>query len=161
MKKHVLLLLAALLFIAPAARAQQSPPPTPTQVIIGPPSGVVMVPISATNSVNTQTVLTIPATAGMFNYVCYLAYQANADATGAAITNAVTTSSNFNSFAVKFSQVAGVNLDSGVQPLINSMGALGGCVKSTLAGTATTFTSTSGLTHEAWTWYAVYYQWPF
>jgi invasion protein IalB len=126
-----------------------------------PATGVVPIPISATNSVNTQTVLTIPAPpGGMSNYICSLAYQINADATGGAITNAVSTSANFNAFAVKVSMPAGVNLDGGVQVVLNSNGAVGGCAKSTVPGTATTFTSTASLTHIAWTWYATYYQAP-
>lgn len=134
----------------------------PTPVTFSTPAvGIVPIPISATAVVNTQTTLTIPAPpGGMSNYICYLAYQASANATGAAITNAVTTSTNFNGFAVKYSQPAGVNLDSGVQPVINSLGAVGGCPKSTVPGTSTTFVSSAGLAQETWTWYAVYYQAP-
>lgn len=158
MLRSLLLTLSVVFALTAAAFAQATP--TPVQFTT-PAVGIVPIPISATAAVNTQTTLTIPAPpGGMSNYVCYLAYQASADATGGAITNAVTTSTNFNSFAVKFSQPAGVNLDSGVQPVINSLGAVGGCPKSMIPGTATTFVSTASLTHETWTWYAVYFQAP-
>ena len=122
---------------------------------------IVMVPISATAAVNTATTLTLPTPVGGFsNYVCYLAHQVSADATGGAATNVVSTSTNFNSFAVKFSEPAGVNLDSGVLVDIQSNGAVGGCAKSTIPGTATTFVSPSAFTHSTWTWYAVFYQAP-
>lgn len=151
-------LVAALLFALSAPTFAQAPT---TVQFTTPAAGIVPIPISATAAVNTQTTLTIPAPpGGMSNYICYLAYQASADATGAAITNAVTTSTNFNSFAVKFSQPAGVNLDSGVQVVLNTLGAAGGCPKSTIPGTPTTFVSSAGLTHETWTWYAVYVQAP-
>ena len=157
--RNVLLAALALLLLHSLPAAAQA---VPTAVQFSTPAvGIVPIPISATAAVNTQTVLTIPAPpGGMSNYICYLAYQGNADATGAAVTNAVTTSTNFNSFAVKFSVPAGVNLDTGVQVVLNSLGAVAGCPKSTIPGTATTFTSTASLTHEAFTWYAVYFQAP-
>jgi hypothetical protein len=128
-----------------------------------------VVPISATAAVNNATTLTIPTPPGGFsNYVCSLGYQLNSDATGAAVTNAVTTSTNFNAFAIKVSMPVSVNLDSSSGTQANgqanvtlfSLNPGGGCAKSTIPGTATTFVSTAGLTHAAWTWYATYYQAP-
>jgi invasion protein IalB len=119
-----------------------------------------LTPISATAAVNTQTTLTIPATAGLFNYVCSLAYQVNNDNTGTVVTNVVSTSTNFNSLAVKFSAPATASIDSGVLPVFGGLAGGGGCAKSTLAGTATTFVSPASLTHSAWTWYALYFQAP-
>ena len=56
--------------------------------------------ISSTAAVNNQVTLTIPAPpAGWYNYVCDLSYHASQDGTATAQTNAVTTSTNFNSFA--------------------------------------------------------------
>jgi hypothetical protein len=116
-----------------------------------------LTPISATAAVNTQTTLTIPAPpAGLSNYVCYLAYQLNADGTGAAVANAVSTSTNFNSFAVKVSAPSTIGYDSGAVQVLQGHPGMG-CAKSIIPGTATTFVSASGLTHAAWTWYATYF----
>lgn len=119
-----------------------------------------LTPISATAAVNTQTTLTIPAAAGLYNYVCYLAYQVGNDNTGTAVSNVVSTSTNFNSFAVKFSMVATASLDSGTVVALGAGSPGAGCAKSTIAGTATTFVSPASLTHAAWTWYALYFQAP-
>src|SRR5688572_18551808 len=63
-----------------------------------------MVAISATAAINNQVTLTVPAPpAGQYNYICKLWFNASQDATATAIDNAVTTSTNFNSFAFKFS----------------------------------------------------------
>ena len=125
-----------------------------------PAPNIVLIPISATNSVNTATTLTIPAPAGgLSNYVCMLAYQLNNDGTGTAVSNVVSTSTNFNSFAIKVSQPATASIDSGVMLAFQAQAA-GGCAKSTIHGTATTFVSPTGVTHGAWTWYAVYFQAP-
>ena len=81
-----------------------------------------LVPISATAAVNTQTTLTIPApVSGQSNYICSLAYQVNNDNTGTAVTNVVSTSTNFNSFAVKFSAPNTASIDSGVLVVIPAM----------------------------------------
>ncbi len=131
----------------------------PTVVSFSTPQ-VTVVPISATAAVNTQTVLTIPAPpGGQYNYVCYLAYEINNDATGGAISNSVSTSTNFNSFAVKVSNVGTASTDSGVLQILTGSPATG-CAKSAAAGTATTFTSPASATHIAWTWYATYFQAP-
>jgi len=119
------------------------------------------VPITATAAVNTQTTLTIPAPAGgQYNYVCSLAYNISFDATGAAISNLVSTSTNFASFAVKASNVGTASTDTGVVPLISGTTPGFGCVKSAAPGVTTTFVSPASVTHGAWTWYATYYQAP-
>jgi hypothetical protein len=119
------------------------------------------IPISATAAVNTQTTLTIPAPAvgNVYNYVCSLALEANQNATSTAITNATTSSTNFNGWASKFSLPATANLDSGVMTYIVASPATG-CVKSAVAGTATTFVSPAATANAAFTWYATYYQAP-
>jgi hypothetical protein len=49
----------------------------------------------------------IPApAAGLYNYVCSLAYDLSNDTTGTVVTNVVTTSTNFGTFALKVSQTA-------------------------------------------------------
>lgn len=117
-----------------------------------------MTPISATAAVNTATTLTIPAPpAGQFNYVCSLSFEVSNDNTGTAVSDVVSTSTNFNSFAVKFSQVATASLDSYVL-VYTGMTPATGCMKSTTAATATTFVSPASVTHATWTWYASYFQ---
>jgi hypothetical protein len=114
-------------------------------------------PISATAAVNTQTTLTIPAPpANMFNYVCYLHFNISQNATATASTNAVTTSTNFNSYAIKYSAPATANA---VYDWIEVWGTpAGGCAKSTSPGTATTFVSPAAQTNSAFTWTAGYFQ---
>lgn len=116
--------------------------------------------ISATAAANTQTTLTIPAPgAGLYNYVCSLGFNASNNNTGAVITNAVSTSTNFNAFAIKFSvlSTASNNYD---LPYMTWGSPTTGCVKSTSPGTATTFVSPGAATNFAFTWYATYYQAP-
>lgn len=146
-----------LLLVASTVQAQQATLVQGTT----PATNIVLTPISATAAVNTQTTLTIPApSGGLYNYVCSLAYQINQDATGTVYTNAVSTSTNFNSFAVKVSQLATVNIDSGVQVVLNSHGPTDGCAKSAAPGVATTFVGPVANLHAAWTWYATYFQAP-
>lgn len=116
------------------------------------------IPISATAAVNTATTLTIPAPpAGQYNYVCKLSFNISNNNTGAAVSNAASTSTNFNSFAVKASHVA--TASAGYDSPVYLRGSpASGCAKSTSPGTATTFVSPTGLTSSAWTWYALYYQ---
>ena len=155
LRRAGLALVLALLWAAPAwAQATLVQFTTPA-------TNLVLVPISATAAINTAAVLTIPAPpGGLSNYICSLGYQVGSNATGAAITNQVSTSTNFNGFAVKFSSLATVNIDSGVFMVLNSGGAVGGCAKSTIPGTATTFTSPAALAQATWTWYATYFQAP-
>jgi hypothetical protein len=118
-----------------------------------------MTPISATAGSAATAVLTIPAPAptGWYNYVCYLALHGSNDNTATVVTNAVTTSTNFNSFADKLSVASAASNDTGTFPLLNSV--YPGCAKSTSANTATTFTSPNS-THEQYSWTAVYFQAP-
>lgn len=157
--KAFAIVLALIGLASVAVVAQNSAPlgSTPVQVTS---AFYPLTPISATAAVNTQTVLTIPAPtqSGYYNYVCYLAYEIGNDATGGVTTNAVTTSTNFNTFAIKFSSLTTANLDSGVQVVLDSVAP--GCAKSASPTTATTFTSTASLTHVAFTWYAAYFQAP-
>ena len=155
------LALALLLLVAPTLAATALAQ-VPTLVTATTPAvNIVPIPISATSAVNNQTTLTIPAPAGgLSNYVCYLAYEISQDATSTAYSVAVSTSTNFNSFAVKVSQPATVNVDSGVQVVLNSNGPTGGCSKSTIPGTATTFVGPVANLHAPWTWYATYFQAP-
>lgn len=131
---------------------------TPTVITVGQAvTAIVVVPISNTAAVNTAVTLTIPTpAAGLYNYVCSLSYALNQDGTSSAVTNAVTTSTNFNSFALKVSLVATANLSSGIVNLF-TLSPAGGCVKSAVAGTATTFVSPASLTNTAWSWYATYF----
>lgn len=117
-------------------------------------------PISATAAVNVATTLTLPAPAsGLYNYVCKLAFNLSNDTTGTVVTNAASTSTNFGTFTFKVSHVvtASAGYDS---PTYDFGSPATGCAKSVSPGTATTFVSTAGLTHSAWTWYALYYQAP-
>lgn len=115
-------------------------------------------PISATAAAGAAAVLTIPAPpTSFFNYVCYLAIEGSNNGTVLAVTNAVTTSTNFNGFAAKFSTPGAASTDTGVLALIT--GASPGCAKSAAAATATTFTSPTS-TDEAYAWYAIYFQAP-
>lgn len=118
-----------------------------------------MTPISATAAVNNQTTLTIPAPASnQFNYVCYLHFNLSQNATSTASTNAVTTSTNFNSYAIKYSAAATANA---VYDWVEVWGTpAGGCAKSGTAGTATTFVSPAAQAQSAFTWTALYYQAP-
>lgn len=119
-----------------------------------------LIPISATAAVGTQTLLTIPAPQiGYYNYVCDLKYEVSSDGTGAVISDGVTTSGNFNSFAIKFSQVITASIDSGVQTVLGPYNPGIGCMKSAQAGVATTFAGLSS-GHGAFTYYASYYQAP-
>jgi len=155
--KKLLLLLALLAFSANAFA--QVPSPTLSQPVQMVPAYYATIPISATAAVATQTTLTLPAPASnLYNYVCTLAFSASQNGTSTANSNAVTTATNFNSFALKFSLAATANLtyDWGIswgEPAT-------GCAKSTSPGTATTFVSPGATTNTAFTWYATYYQAP-
>ena len=116
-------------------------------------------PISATAAVNNQVTLTIPApSAGLFNYVCTLSYHASQDGTATAQTNAVTTSTNFNSFALKYSLTATATINYHEEMVFGTPAT--GCAKSAAAGTATTFVSPAAGTNIAFTWKATYFQAP-
>ncbi len=156
--RRLLPVLLALTMLAPGARLAAQ---TPTVITVGQaPTSIVVVPISATAAVNNAVTLTIPApAASLYNYVCSLSYHLNQDGTSSAVTNAVTTSTNFNSYALKVSLPAVASTSSGIVNLFSASPA-GGCVKSAVAGTATTFVSTAALANAAWSWYALYFQAP-
>jgi hypothetical protein len=116
--------------------------------------------VSATAAINTQTTLTIPAPpAGFYNYVCSLHFNASQSSTGAANALQVTTSTNFNSYAIKFSINAVAT--QATYDWTEFWGiANTGCPKSTAPGTATTFVSPAAIAQTAFTWTATYYQAP-
>ena len=148
---HVLILLVAL---ASLAIAQNAPiaNSTPVQPTLG---LYYTVPISATAAVGSPAVLTFPTPpAGQYIYVCSLALEASNDNTGTVLTNVVTTSANFNSFALKFSAIATASLGYDWGMTMGSPST--GCAKSTLPGTVTSFTSPTS-THEAYVWIASYF----
>lgn len=118
-----------------------------------------LTPISSTAAVAAQTTLTIPAPpAGQYNYICDLHFNASQNATSTASTNAVTTSTNFNSYAIKYSLAATANAN---YDWIEGWGSSAtGCAKSTSPGTATTFVSPAAQTNTAFTWTAAYFQAP-
>lgn len=159
--KNLMFSFLLILSLAFSGFAQQSagvPGATPVQLAT---PYFALVPISATAAVNTQTTLTIPAPPqGIYNYVCDLKFQLSNDNTGTAVSNVVSTSTNFNSFAVKVSQPATASVDTGALVALGPYNPAAGCIKSAQAGTATTFVSPSGVSHSTWTWYASYYQAP-
>lgn len=154
MKKLVYLFI--FLACASVANAQNPVPPgtTPVQLIN---SYYPVIPIAATAAVNNQTTLTIPAPAsGLYNYICTLHYNASQNGTATAQTNAVTTSTNFNSYAIKYSLTATATIN---YDWVENWTAIG-CVKSSAPSTATTFVSPSAGAAIAFTWTATYYQAP-
>lgn len=119
------------------------------------------IPISATAGASTTATLTIPAPPpGLYNYICSLHFNASHDnSASTALTNQVTTSTNFNSYAIKFSlnNVANLNYD-WVETGLPQPGS--GCAKSTSPGTATTFVSPAGAANNQFAWTATYFQAP-
>lgn len=122
-----------------------------------PAPNLVLIPASATAAAGSPAVLTIAAPAGSLSiYVCYLAYDVSVGSGGTVTTNAASSSTNFNSFAYKASNPGTANTNSPVNILIGPLSPVNGCVKSTVPGTATTFTSpTTAAT--AFDWYATYF----
>lgn len=156
MKTRIVKLVAIAMMIAVVAFGQNLIQNNQTQVQAGVPV-YYLTPISSTAAVNNQVTLTIPApAAGLYNYVCSLSYHASQDGTATAQTNAVTTSTNFNSFALKYSltATATINYDKAWQWGTPATG----CVKSTSPGTATTFVSPAAGANIAFTWDATYFQ---
>lgn len=115
--------------------------------------------ISATTAVNNQTTLTIPTPQqGFYNYVCMLHFSASENGSVSANTNQVTTSTNFNSYAIKYSIPGTANT---TYDWIENWGQPGaGCTKSAAPTTSTTFVSPAAITNTAFTWTATYYQAP-
>jgi len=161
--KYPILSLAALvlvgaMLVGPGRISAQSPLPAGGSLVQAAPAQTAVIPISSTAAVNNQVTLTIPAPPpGMYNYVCYLHYGAHQDGTATVQTNAVTTSTNFNSFAVKYSltATATINYD---KDFAFGAPATGGCAKSTSPGTATTFVGPAAAANLAQEWHATYYQ---
>jgi len=124
-------------------------------------SGYYLIPISATGAASAQVTLTIPAPPPtLYNYVCTVHFNASHDNTATtAATNSVTTSTNFNSYAIKFSlnNVANQNYDF-VDSWIGAPGT--GCARSASPGTATTFVSPAAAADIMFTWTATYFQAP-
>lgn len=124
------------------------------------PAVYAMTPISATGAASTQVTLTIPAPAqaGYYNYICSIHFNASHDNTATtAATNSVTTSTNFNSYAIKFSlNNTANNVTDWSEQWGSTPGA--GCVKSNSPGTATTFVSPAGAANMQFTWTASYFQ---
>ena len=160
-RKRLALAVVLVLLIAPLVRAQFSQVGLPTiPQVTAAPSLYSLIPISATAAASTQTTLTIPApqVAGQYNYICTLHFNASHDNTATtAATNSVTTSTNFNSYAIKFSlnNVANQNTD-WIDNYVDAPG--GGCAKSNAPNTATTFLSPAGAANMQFTWTASYYQ---
>lgn len=154
--KKVLISLAILL-ISIASYAQVSnQPTTPVNIAIQYP----LTALSATAAINTQTTLTIPAPpAGYYNYICSLHFGVSQSSTGAANALQVTTSTNFNSYAIKVSWNA-VATQASYDWVENWGIANTGCAKSTAPGTATTFVSPAAIAQSAFTWTGTYYQAP-
>ena len=154
-----LIVLAAVLYSVGTVMVAQNSPQAGTTPVQQTQSLYYTTPISATAAVNNQVTLTIPApAAGLYNYVCSLTYHASQDGTATAQTNAVTTSTNFNSFALKYSLTATATINFDQQ--FNWGTPATGCVKSTSSATATTFVSPAAGANIAFTWYATYYQAP-
>lgn len=158
--KRLLLTLALLLGFVLGANAQ-SPSPVPAVMAQGVQAYYGLQNAVATNAVNTQTTLTIAAPPpGLYNYICSLNYNYTQSATtGTAQTNAVTTSTNFNSFALKYSAVQAINTTY-EKTFKFGTPAGGGCARSTSPATATTFVSPVAATQGAMTWYVTYFQAP-
>lgn len=152
---RIVLLLSLLLPSLALAQNLSAIPATPVQ---GVPSYYSVIPLTATAAVNTQTTLTVPAPAGgLYNYICQIAFNASQSATGAALNNQVTTSTNFNGFALKFSINAVATTPNYDWQFFYGTPTTG-CAKSAQAGTATTFVSPSAASQTSFTWYVSYFQ---
>ena len=148
-------LVVSVLIYAAVVHAQNSPQ-AGTNPVQSTQSLYYTTPISSTAAVNNQVTLTIPApAAGLYNYVCTLDFHASQDGTATAQTNAVTTSTNFNSFAIKYSltATATINYD---KAFVWGTPATG-CAKSAASGTATTFVSPAAGANIAFTWTSTYF----
>lgn len=152
---------------------------TPQVQFAGP--AFIVTALSATAAAGSPAVLTIPAPANpsVFNYVCSLYFNGSNANSGAVLTNAVSTSSNFalglvqnaatTTWATKVSAPSVASNDTAqtaegsasqlAQALIINSTPGGGCAKSSLGGTATVFTSAT-VASWAFAWMATYYQAP-
>lgn len=160
MFRHVAALVAILFVCALTPALAQNGLPAGGTLVQPAPSQYSLTPISATAAVNNQVTLTIPApAAGLYNYVCYLKLLVVQDNTSTVNTSQVTTSTNFNSFALKYGLAATANLTLPIDAL-PPLNPAGGCYKSTAPATATTFVSPSAIANTAFAWLAGYYQAP-
>lgn len=115
---------------------------------------------TATAAVNNQTTLTIAAPgAGLYIYVCSLKLIVAQDNTSTANTSQVTTSTNFGTFALKYSLEATANKTLIIEAVPPGTPA-SGCVKSAAANTATTFVSPSAIAQTSFTWVSTWYAAP-
>lgn len=138
--------------------AQSTPAGGQSPTAVNPLTPVAITALTATAGSGATATVTIPAPPpGQYNYVCYLALEGSNDNTATAVTNAVTTNTNFGTFAGKFSTPSSASNDTGVFIYLNAVPP--GCPKSVSPTTATTFVSPSS-THEQYAWYATYFQAP-
>lgn len=162
MLKHLKIaaVLAALLMLAVPVHAQNPSGLTGSVPVQLANPGYTLTVLTATAAVNNQVTLTLPAptASGYYNYVCSLFYHASQDGTATAQTNAVTTSTNFNAFAIKYSLTATATINYHQDFNWGQPGS--GCVKSAAPTTATTFVSPAAGANIAFTWGAAYYQAP-
>lgn len=157
--KRILSLIFGLLMLTQVGFTQ-NPPQSGATLAQAVASQYFVIPISTTAAVNNQVTLTIPAPPpGLYNYVCSLAFNISQDATSTAAVNVTTSSTNFNSFALKLSLAATANINYDWTAKFGDP-AGGGCAKSTSPTTATTFVSPTLLLHAAFTWNATYFQAP-
>lgn len=156
MKKILLSLLLVLGCVSLRAQNASEPSATAAQLTQ---AKYYLIPLSATVAAGSQATLTIPAPApGLYNYICTLHYNASQNGTSTVQTNAVTTSTNFNSYAIKYSLAATANISYDWVETYGTPGA--GCVKSASPATATTFVGPAAGTNLAQTWTSAYYQAP-
>lgn len=158
--KRAVNILGICLLLAVTATAQFSPSGNPSTTPIQLYPGLYpLTPITATTAVGSATTLTLPAPINptFYNYVCSLAISASNNNTGAVLTNVVTSATNFNSFALKFSAISANSNSYDWGMKIGDPAT--GCAKSTSPGTATTFVSPTS-TNEAYTWIGSFFQAP-
>lgn len=158
MKRILALVLGMVTLLAIVAYAQNAPQSN-AALVQSTQGQYFQTPISATNTVNAQTTLTIPApSAGLYNYVCFVTLIVTEDGTATAINNSVTTSTNFNSFAFQMSA------EDVAQKSFQTTATFGtpatGCAKSAASATATTFVSPTAVANAAFAFQAGYFQAP-
>lgn len=155
--KKAINLLGVCLLLASTAVAQFAPNSAPTTAVQLSQAFYPLTALTATTAAGSATTWTAPAPIDptLYNYVCYLAISASNNNTGAVLTNVATTSTNFNAFALKFSQISA---NSNSYDWAMKMGEPGtGCAKSTSPGTATTFVSPT-TANWAYTWIGTFFQ---
>src|ERR1051326_3111006 len=139
MKRKILLSAWLLCLAAGSLLAQNAPiaTATPVQATQG---LYYAIPYSVTCAVNVACATALPTPPpNQYIYICSLALNGSADGTGGALTNVVTTSANFGSFALKFSNAGSVNTTYDWSAKWGEPST--GCAKSVSPGTVTSFTS--------------------